>query len=92
MIFILQHLLWLLLIFSDVLDSTSVVEDSFEYLDAPIERIAGADVPMPYSPSLEKLSLPQVGLTLYHVFLDFLVVNLVIHFFDISVYEFDHWF
>ncbi|XP_021845944.2 pyruvate dehydrogenase E1 component subunit beta-1, mitochondrial isoform X1 [Spinacia oleracea] len=38
----------------------SVVEDSFEYLDAPIERIAGADVPMPYAPNLEKLSLPQI--------------------------------
>lgn len=38
----------------------SVVEDSFEYLDAPIERIAGADVPMPYAPNLEKTALPQI--------------------------------
>lgn len=40
--------------------SASVVEDSFEYLDAPIERIAGADVPMPYASNLEKMALPQI--------------------------------
>ncbi|KAE8813347.1 pyruvate dehydrogenase E1 component subunit beta-1, mitochondrial [Hordeum vulgare] len=38
----------------------SVVEDSFEYLDAPVERIAGADVPMPYAANLERLAVPQV--------------------------------
>ncbi|PKU82033.1 Pyruvate dehydrogenase E1 component subunit beta-1, mitochondrial [Dendrobium catenatum] len=38
----------------------SVVEESFEYLDAPVERIAGADVPMPYAPNLERLAVPQV--------------------------------
>lgn len=38
----------------------SVVEESFEYLDAPVQRIAGADVPMPYAPNLERLALPQV--------------------------------
>ncbi|PKA55269.1 Pyruvate dehydrogenase E1 component subunit beta-1, mitochondrial [Apostasia shenzhenica] len=37
-----------------------VVEESFEYLDAPVERIAGADVPMPYAPNLERLAVPQV--------------------------------
>ncbi|VAI19573.1 unnamed protein product [Triticum turgidum subsp. durum] len=37
----------------------SVVEESFEYLDAPIERIAGADVPMPYAANLERLAVPQ---------------------------------
>ncbi|XP_020581938.1 pyruvate dehydrogenase E1 component subunit beta-1, mitochondrial-like [Phalaenopsis equestris] len=37
-----------------------VVEECFEYLDAPVERIAGADVPMPYAANLEKLALPQV--------------------------------
>ncbi|GFZ03930.1 transketolase family protein [Actinidia rufa] len=31
-----------------------VVEESFEYLDAPVERIAGADVPMPYAANLER--------------------------------------
>lgn len=34
--------------------------DAFDYLDAPLERITGADVPMPYSLPLEKLALPQV--------------------------------
>ena len=40
--------------------SMSVVEDSFEYLDAPVERIAGADVPMPYAANLERMAVPQV--------------------------------
>ncbi|GLJ39196.1 hypothetical protein SUGI_0799070 [Cryptomeria japonica] len=39
---------------------TSVIEESFEYLDAPVERIAGADVPMPYAANLERLAVPQV--------------------------------
>ncbi|KAB1207735.1 Pyruvate dehydrogenase E1 component subunit beta-1, mitochondrial [Morella rubra] len=39
---------------------TSVVEESFGYLDAPVERIAGADVPMPYAANLERLAVPQV--------------------------------
>jgi|UniRef100_A0ACD5ZNG3 pyruvate dehydrogenase E1 component beta subunit len=38
----------------------SVVEESFEYLDAPVERIAGADVPTPYAANLERLAFPQV--------------------------------
>lgn len=38
----------------------SVNEDSFDYLDAPIERIIGAEVPMPYAAKLEKMALPQV--------------------------------
>jgi pyruvate/2-oxoglutarate/acetoin dehydrogenase E1 component len=43
-----------------LLCSMSVVEDSFEYLDAPVERIAGADVPMPYAANLERMAVPQV--------------------------------
>ncbi|XXG61221.1 hypothetical protein AAC387_Pa04g2932 [Persea americana] len=39
---------------------TSVIEESFEYLDAPVERIAGADVPMPYAANLERMAVPQV--------------------------------
>lgn len=35
--------------------------EAFDYLDAPLERIAGADIPMPYSISIEKLSVPQVN-------------------------------
>lgn len=67
----LQHLI----MFSDILDSASVVEDSFEYLDAPIERIAGADVPMPYAPNLEKLSLPQVDFILYHGLVNYILFS-----------------
>jgi pyruvate dehydrogenase E1 component beta subunit len=33
---------------------------AFNYLDAPMERVTGADVPMPYETGLEKLALPQV--------------------------------
>ncbi|KAF6137964.1 hypothetical protein GIB67_041837 [Kingdonia uniflora] len=38
----------------------SVVEESFAYLDAPVERIAGADVPMPYAANLERMAVPQI--------------------------------
>ena len=40
----------------------SVVYESeaFNYLDAPVERVTGADVPMAYAIPLEKMSLPQV--------------------------------
>lgn len=49
------------LIFSHyVSNSASVVEENFLHLDAPVERIAGADVPMPYAANLERLALPQV--------------------------------
>jgi pyruvate dehydrogenase E1 component beta subunit len=34
--------------------------EAFDYLDAPVERITGADVPMPYALPLEKLALPQI--------------------------------
>lgn len=43
-----------------LLHSASVVEESFYYLDAPVERICGADVPMPYAANLERLAVPQV--------------------------------
>ena len=33
--------------------------EAFDYLDAPVERITGADVPMSYAVNLEKASLPQ---------------------------------
>ncbi|GAB2271273.1 hypothetical protein Dimus_006115 [Dionaea muscipula] len=38
----------------------SIVEESFEYLDAPVERIAGADIPMPYAANLERMAVPQI--------------------------------
>eukprot|EP01033_Poteriospumella_lacustris_P015917 gene15918-11390_t len=34
--------------------------DAFDFLDAPMERITGADVPMPYAIPLEKAALPQM--------------------------------
>jgi pyruvate dehydrogenase E1 component beta subunit len=34
--------------------------EAFDYLDAPMERISGAEVPMPYSYSIERLAVPQV--------------------------------
>jgi len=40
--------------------ATVVNEDAFDYLDAPVERIAGVDIPMPYAENLEKMALPTV--------------------------------
>ncbi|WP_422038503.1 pyruvate dehydrogenase complex E1 component subunit beta [Roseibium sp.] len=37
-----------------------VQEQAFDYLDAPILRVTGKDVPMPYAANLEKLALPSV--------------------------------
>ncbi|KAJ1560006.1 pyruvate dehydrogenase E1, beta subunit [Cladochytrium tenue] len=34
--------------------------EAFDHLDAPVLRVAGADVPMPYAKNLEELSLPTV--------------------------------
>eukprot|EP00980_Cylindrotheca_fusiformis_P010428 scaffold2315_cov113-Cylindrotheca_fusiformis.AAC.21 len=34
--------------------------DAFNYIDAPMERVCGADVPMPYAKELEDASLPQL--------------------------------
>jgi pyruvate dehydrogenase E1 component beta subunit len=36
-------------------------EHAFDYLDAPVARISGKDVPMPYAANLEKLALPSVA-------------------------------
>ena len=38
-----------------------IMEDAFDYLDAPVIRICGKDVPMPYAANLEKLALPNAG-------------------------------
>ncbi len=40
--------------------SARVMEKAFDYLDAPVIRISGKDVPMPYAANLEKLALPSV--------------------------------
>ena len=35
--------------------------DAFDYLDAPVERVCGTDVPMPYCPVLETMVLPSTN-------------------------------
>jgi pyruvate dehydrogenase E1 component beta subunit len=37
-----------------------VMEQAFDWLDAPIVRVTGKDVPMPYAANLEALALPQI--------------------------------
>jgi pyruvate dehydrogenase E1 component beta subunit len=37
-----------------------IMQEAFDYLDAPVIRITGKDVPMPYAANLEKLALPSV--------------------------------
>ena len=37
-----------------------LMEHAFDYLDAPVMRVTGAEVPMPYAANLEHLALPQV--------------------------------
>ncbi|MBX3517990.1 MAG: pyruvate dehydrogenase complex E1 component subunit beta [Rhodospirillales bacterium] len=36
-----------------------MMEQAFDYLDAPVYRVTGADVPLPYAANLERLALPQ---------------------------------
>jgi pyruvate dehydrogenase E1 component beta subunit len=38
-----------------------IIENAFDYLDAPPIRVTGQDVPLPYAANLEKLALPQVS-------------------------------
>jgi pyruvate dehydrogenase E1 component subunit beta len=38
-----------------------VIAGAFDYLDAPVTRVSGKDVPMPYAANLEKLALPSVA-------------------------------
>ncbi|MFC3705800.1 pyruvate dehydrogenase complex E1 component subunit beta [Devosia honganensis] len=40
--------------------ASRVMEQAFDYLDAPVLRVTGKDVPMPYAANLEKLALPSV--------------------------------
>ena len=37
-----------------------IMENGFDYLDAPVRRVSGQDVPMPYAKNLEKLAIPQL--------------------------------
>ena len=36
-----------------------MMEQAFDWLDAPVKRVHGADVPLPYAANLEKMALPQ---------------------------------
>jgi pyruvate dehydrogenase E1 component subunit beta len=38
-----------------------VMEQAFDYLDAPVRRVAGKDVPLPYAANLERMALPQAA-------------------------------
>ena len=38
-----------------------LMEQAFDYLDAPVVRVSGKDVPMPYAANLEKLALPSAA-------------------------------
>ncbi|NVJ93250.1 MAG: pyruvate dehydrogenase complex E1 component subunit beta [Methylocystaceae bacterium] len=41
--------------------AAQVMEHAFDYLDAPVTRVCGKDVPMPYAANLEKLALPTIA-------------------------------
>ncbi|MGZ4858062.1 MAG: alpha-ketoacid dehydrogenase subunit beta [Candidatus Angelobacter sp.] len=41
--------------------SAQIMENAFDELDAPVARVCGAEVPMPYAKHLEDAALPQVG-------------------------------
>jgi pyruvate dehydrogenase E1 component beta subunit len=38
-----------------------IMQHAFDYLDAPVARVSGKDVPMPYAANLEKLALPSAA-------------------------------
>jgi pyruvate dehydrogenase E1 component beta subunit len=40
--------------------SHQIMENAFDYLDAPVKRISTAEAPMPYAKNLEDLALPDV--------------------------------
>jgi pyruvate dehydrogenase E1 component beta subunit len=41
--------------------SIEITEQAFDYLDAPVKRVSGADVPMPYAKNLEDAAIPTVA-------------------------------
>ncbi len=41
--------------------AATIMEQGFDHLDAPVLRVAGKDVPMPYAANLEAMALPQVS-------------------------------
>ena len=41
--------------------AAQMMEHAFDHLDAPVRRVCGLDLPLPYAANLEKLSLPQAA-------------------------------
>lgn len=41
--------------------SAEINDRAFDYLDAPVKRVSGVDVPMPYAKNLEQLAIPDVA-------------------------------
>jgi hypothetical protein len=41
--------------------SAAVLESAFDYLDAPIVRVACPEMPIPFSPTLEQMHMPNAG-------------------------------
>src|SRR5215470_5576679 len=39
--------------------AAQMMDHAFDWLDAPVKRVAGLDIPLPYAANLEKLALPQ---------------------------------
>ena len=46
--------------FGGELAAVIAASEAFDYLDAPIRRIAGKDIPIPYNRNLERAAVPQV--------------------------------
>ena len=60
LISILSHLIYKKLVFGIGDEIAALIaEEAFEWLDAPVLRIASIDTPVPYSPPLEDYYLPQ---------------------------------
>ncbi len=41
--------------------AAQIMEQAFDYLDAPVQRVSAKDVPLPYAANLERLALPQAA-------------------------------
>jgi pyruvate dehydrogenase E1 component beta subunit len=41
--------------------ASRLYEQAFDYIDAPVKRVAQVEVPLPYNRELEQMALPQVG-------------------------------
>ena len=54
--------------------ASRVTELAFDYLDAPVRRVAQAEVPLPYNRRLEQMALPQVP-DIIHAVKDVLYLN-----------------